>query len=352
MHNSIHILQEIPAPLVLTGLDKRIMLFNRAAETMTGYSMAEVHNLLISDLIHCSSQDNCPICADMESLMASEHPMAAGESMHRGYLSLKGRQRQKQPVYYKAAPVADSKGTVSGISLLLQPKVKPEISAPQPVDLFGLLAHQVRTYMTYVAVTAEAMQHGYSHFDSQQEGLQFIQEQAEKSADVLQQGLMLIRVLREGLFTPERVDLCDTVQSVIEGLEARHGERNIMISLPVQSYVLGNRLLLELILENLVQNAMIHAGHECSIAVTAVTNDDGMIAVHVADDGKGMAQEQLQTLFQPSGQKSSSGAIRSFHGMGLLLTKMAVESLGGKIWVKSQPSRGTRFSFSLREFVE
>jgi signal transduction histidine kinase len=351
MQNSIHILQEIPAPLVLTGLDKRITMFNRAAENMTGYSMAEVRDLPISELIHCSNQDNCPICADMDNLIASEYPLTAGESLHRGYLSLKGGQAKKQPVYYKATTLADSKGNVNGLSLLLQPKSKQEVSAPQPVDLFGLLAHQVRTYMTYVAVTAEAMQHGYSHFDSQQEGLQFIQEQAEKSADVLQQGLMLIRVLREGLFTPERVDLCDTVQTVIESLEDRHGERDILLSLPAQSYILGNRLLLELILENLIQNAMIHAGCDCSIAVTA-TAENGMIVIHVADNGKGIAEDQLQTIFQPSGQKSSSGAIRSFHGMGLMLTKMAVESQGGQMWVESQPSVGTRFSFCLREFVE
>jgi signal transduction histidine kinase len=351
MQNSIRILQEIPAPLVLTGLDKRITMFNRAAENMTGYSMAEVCDLPISDLIHCSNQDNCPICSDMDNLMASTYPLSTGESLHRGYLSLKGRQAKKQPVYYKATTLADSKGNVNGLSLLLQPKAKQEVSAPQPVDLFGLLAHQVRTYMTYVAVTAEAMQHGYSHFDSQQEGLQFIQEQAEKSAEVLQQGLMLIRVLREGLFTPERVDLCDTVQTVIENLEARHGERDILLSLPARSYILGNRLLLELILENLVQNAMIHAGCDCSIAVTATTENE-MIVIHVADNGKGIAEEQLQTIFQPSGQKSSSGAIRSFHGMGLMLTKMAVESQGGQMWVESQPSVGTRFSFRLREFVE
>lgn len=351
MQNSIHILQEIPAPLVLTGLDKRITMFNRAAENMTGYSMAEVRDLPISELIHCSNQDNCPICADIDKLMASTYPLSRGESLHRGYLSLKGKQAKKRPVYYKATTLADSKGNVNGLSLLLQPKAKQEVSAPQPVDLFGLLAHQVRTYMTYVAVTAEAMQHGYSHFDSQQEGLQFIQEQAEKSADVLQQGLMLIRVLREGLFTPERVDLCDTVQTVIESLEDRHGERDILLSLPAQSYVMGNRLLLELILENLVQNAMIHAGSDCSIAVTA-TSEKGMIVIHVADNGKGIAEEQLQTIFQPSGQKSSSGAIRNFHGMGLMLTKMAVESQGGQMWVESQPSVGTRFSFCLREFVE
>jgi signal transduction histidine kinase len=264
---------------------------------------------------------------------------------------MKGRQAKKQPVYYKATTLADSKGEVSGLSLLLQPKPKPEISAPQPVDLFGLLAHQVRTYMTYVAVTAESMQHGYSHFDSPQEGLQFIQEQAEKSADVLQQGLMLIRVLREGVFTPERVDLCDTVRTVLNGLEARHGERNILLSLPMRSYVMGNRLLIELILENLVQNAMIHAGNDCAIAVT-VTSENESVVIHVADDGKGIPQEQLKTIFQPFGQKSSSGSIRGFHGMGLLLTKMAVESQGGQIWVESQPSVGTRFSFRLREFTE
>jgi signal transduction histidine kinase len=350
MQNSIHILQEIPAPLVLTGLDKRITLFNRAAETMTGYSMAEVRDLPISDLIHCSNHDNCPICADMDSLMASAHALSSGESLHRGYLFVKGQQSKKQPVYYKVTTLADAKGTVRGLSLLLQPKVKQEISAPQPVDLFGLLAHQVRTYMTYVAVTAEAIQHGYSHFNSEQEGLQFIQEQAEKSADVLQQGLMLIRVLREGIFTPERVDLCDTVQVVIDGLEARYGERNILISLPSRTQVMGNRLLLELILENLVQNAMIHAGHDCSISVTAST-EDGMVVVDVADDGKGIAQEQLQMIFQPSAHKSSAGAIRNFHGMGLLLTKMAVESQGGQIWVESQPFEGTHFRFRLPQFI-
>ena len=67
----------------------------------------------------------------------------------------------------------------------------------------------------------------------------------------------------------------------------------------------------------------------------------------MADEGEGIAPEELPRLFQRFSQLTAGLKRRSGTGLGLSIAKALVEAHGGQIGVRSQPGQGTTFWFRL-----
>ncbi|MGI5837379.1 MAG: MASE3 domain-containing protein [Chloroflexota bacterium] len=102
---------------------------------------------------------------------------------------------------------------------------------------------------------------------------------------------------------------------------------------------------LERIFTNLLSNALKYSSSDTEVAVK-VEVVDGMVKISVIDRGPGIGPDDLPNMFQryyrAMGTRRADGL-----GLGLYITRMLVESHGGRIWVDSEVGKGSTFSFTL-----
>jgi signal transduction histidine kinase len=114
-------------------------------------------------------------------------------------------------------------------------------------------------------------------------------------------------------------------------------------SLPI---IQGDGQRLEQVLLNLMNNATKFTPEGGNISVRVRKQDTGLV-VEVQDDGIGIAKEQQTRLFKPYSRLSADRQRHPGLGLGLALSKQVVELHGGRIWVDSEPGKGSTFSFFL-----
>lgn len=108
--------------------------------------------------------------------------------------------------------------------------------------------------------------------------------------------------------------------------------------------VLVDRIQVQQVLINLMRNAMeaMRDSKRRELTVRTTSDDDGYVAVEVADTGPGIPEEIAARLFQPFVTSKASGM-----GIGLSISKRIVEAHGGSISVSRNNNGGATFRFSL-----
>ena len=112
-------------------------------------------------------------------------------------------------------------------------------------------------------------------------------------------------------------------------------------SLPI---IHGDGPRLEQVMLNLMTNAAKFTPAGGTITIRARQQDNGLV-VDVQDNGIGIAREEQSRLFKPYSRLSSDRQRHPGLGLGLALSKQVVELHGGRIWVESEPGKGSTFSF-------
>ena len=132
------------------------------------------------------------------------------------------------------------------------------------------------------------------------------------------------------------------ISPLIQG-KGQHLDIDLPPSLPI---IRGDGQRLEQVVLNLLNNATKFSEEGCDIVLKARSHDTEIV-VEVQDSGIGIAPEQQPRLFKPYSRLNSDRQRHPGLGLGLALAKQVVELHGGKIWVESEPGKGSVFSFSL-----
>jgi len=144
--------------------------------------------------------------------------------------------------------------------------------------------------------------------------------------------------------------LREMIGSALRPLALRAAAKNLLlrqeIDAGVPDRVQGDALRLRQVLLNVVANA-IKFTEQGSVDIHVKRGEGEQILFQVADTGIGIAAEKLGLIFEPFRQADESTTRRyGGSGLGLSICATLIRRMGGRIWVESEPGRGSIFSFT------
>ncbi len=160
--------------------------------------------------------------------------------------------------------------------------------------------------------------------------------------------MLLIARLDQGRpLETKPVDLQAIARDAVDDARAVAPQREITLSASAPVVVSGDDTRLRQVLGNLVRNALVHTPSKTPIEV-AVTTEDSVARMSVADHGPGLPPDAAQRIFEPfyradpSRSRDSGGA-----GLGLSIVSAVVTAHGGRVDVKETSGGGATFEVEL-----
>ncbi len=147
---------------------------------------------------------------------------------------------------------------------------------------------------------------------------------------------------------PRPTDISTLVGDAIASLEGLAAATGVRLRFgEVAGRALCDPDRVEQALVNLIGNAVKFSPEGGVVLVSAVA-EETQVVISVRDDGRGIPEDQLTTVFERFHQVRATDATeKGGTGLGLTITRSIVERHGGRIWVTSAPGEGTVFSFTL-----
>ncbi|MCP3751266.1 heavy metal sensor histidine kinase [Pseudomonas sp. SBB6] len=215
------------------------------------------------------------------------------------------------------------------------------------------LAHELRTPIGNLMGKAQVTLTRERSNDEYREALENSIEELTRLNRIINDMLFLAQVSQAQAQVPLKpVVLADEVQRVCELFECNAEQKGITLHVQGWGTVMGERLMVQRALSNLLSNAIRH-GDEGQPINIGIERRDGSVWVSVANHGPGIAQAHLPHLFERfyrvgSGRSRLEGGT----GLGLAIVRSIMQVHGGRVEVHSELQGVTRFSLVFADTTE
>ena len=239
-------------------------------------------------------------------------------------------------------------------------KEEAEKAARLKSAMLANMSHEIRTPLTSIIGFAEMIGEETSRLterfeapelDSLSEFAELIEQSGHRLLETLN-GVLNLSKLEAGemSLSEEKVDLAAGAEDVAEEFTLRAEEAGIYLQVepgvaPV--WARADEKGLQIALRNLVSNAIKYT-EEGGQVLVRVRQEEEAAVFEIEDTGIGMDPGQVEELFEPFRQ-ASEGFGREYEGsgLGLAVTKRAVEKMGGSTAVDTEKGKGTCFTIRL-----
>jgi PAS domain S-box-containing protein len=175
-----------------------------------------------------------------------------------------------------------------------------------------------------------------------------IEDATTKMQSLLSDLLELSRIGRL-MNSPSEALFTDIVRDAVELVHGQIEAKDVFIELQNSPAVVsGDRARLTEVIQNLVDNAIKFMGNQPKPRVTigSVTNEQNETVFFVRDNGIGIEKQYHDRIF---GLFCKLSPETEGTGIGLALVRRIIEVHKGRIWLESEPGKGTTFYFTLQE---
>ena len=220
-------------------------------------------------------------------------------------------------------------------------------------DLMKMIVHDLKSPLTTVLATLEMTLDGDfgTVADKQRDALGHAYSKAEDLLSLIEDLLEIARIEESRLgVQPVPISPPEFLGEVLRDWQMRLTQERATAKLDVAADVPvfhADRGLLDRVISNLLQNAIVHSGRPVTLRIAARRDPNGVL-ITVQDDGPGIAPEYQELIFRKfeSLRAPHAPRVRS-SGLGLTFCRLAVEAHGGRIWVQSRVGEGSAFHILL-----
>lgn len=343
------VIASITEGVLAIDLDHKIILGNKAIETLTGYGADELIGKIVTEKLHffedgkeLGQSELCPIRKDgFEGMLIQKNK-----------IKLQGK-IQERTINLIVSQITEGIAVNLGCIMTFHDATKEQELEEMRLDFVSMAAHELRTPLTAIR--------GYASLMQMQEGKLFAPESHElvqrlvissENLGNLIENLLNVSRIERNTFTADLkiIDLKETIKNAVDSLtqqaETRSQKLDLTIHEPLPK-VFADAFRIRQVLVNLIANAITYTPEKGQIRVEVKQVDD-FLEVRVIDTGEGIPKEALPKLFtkffRVSGvlEQGSKGT-----GLGLYISKSIIELHKGKIWAESEFGKGSAFIFQL-----
>jgi signal transduction histidine kinase len=250
-----------------------------------------------------------------------------------------------------AAPIIGADGEFIGVVSVLQDNTHRKRLERQRDALAALIAHDTKNHLAGWDIMFALLRMEPELLDKQQ--LDVLSSLKTGNEAFLELCSTLLELYRANFYV---LDSCRTQIDVNEILHAAvalnsSGAQAAGVALDLQvkgklPAIQGIPAAIRQGLHNLIQNSVEASPPGTTVEISATSNKD-LVTIEVRDHGKGMTAEQVAKIFDQSRVAASLPKATRSTGFGLYLTRMLIESHGGKISCTSKVRKGSTFKIEL-----
>ncbi len=212
-----------------------------------------------------------------------------------------------------------------------------------------MVVHDIRNPVSGILMTAQLLLRRDHLSDAEMPRVRRIERTATDLLDLIQ-NILEVSKLEAGMLVvkPEDFSIEAALHESVDHALPHIEEAQIAVSIdapPTPVLVHADPALTRRILQNLLSNAIRHS--RAAEIRLIVAPQDKQVLVGVADQGEGIPPEYQGLIFERFRHFDRGPHAQSDTGLGLPFCKLAVEQMGGTIWVDSCKGQGTTFYFTL-----
>jgi PAS domain S-box-containing protein len=371
------LLEAAPDAIMQVDAEGRIILLNRVAEDMFGYSRDELLGQPVEALIptelharhaeHRAHYRQSPMTRTMGSGLVLEGirkngsrfpveiSLSPSESVE-GFRvtaiirdtterrTAEERLRKVREEYTQQLADANAELEMTNRELERANRLKSEFLAS--------MSHELRTplhtIIGFSELLAEELEGPLN--EKQQRFVQHIHTDSLHLLELINDVLDISKIEADRLeLRPEAFDLTALVAESLASVRslADAKSQKLETALDVSTALEADRLRIKQVLVNLLSNAIKFTPEGGHIRLEARVQES-FVVVSVSDTGVGIPPEEHESIFDKFHQVgATTKGVREGTGLGLAITKRLVEQHGGSIWVQSKPHQGSTFLFTL-----
>ncbi|NCI45343.1 sensor histidine kinase [Sediminibacterium soli] len=218
----------------------------------------------------------------------------------------------------------------------------------QQQNFLMAITHELKTPIAVTQLNLETLQKRKLDEEKQQKLISSTLQEANR-LNMLCNNILLATQLDAGYVSnKQEINLTDLVEGCVDDFRMRFPQRVVEEAITQAIYLNGDTLLLQMLVNNLVENAIKYSPKDTPVRV-CLGNEQGRIRLSVLDEGYGIPAEERKKVFEKFYRIGNENTRKTKGtGLGLYLCRKIAESHNGYISVTDHKPSGTNFAVLFR----